>query len=132
MVKLSFKCNKKNLPITVFIIVILLFIFVGKPHLRRRNALNAFHAILTYWENNDLILAASYWEKEQDSPPVYDLLAYDIGEKEFGRKDGIYNARITVTLYFSAGNTLPSERKWIFELNKSRHGWKVVDFRLKK
>ena len=124
--------DKKNLPIVALISVVLLLALVGKPHLRRRDALNAIHAVLEHWENNDALAAMSYWEREQDSPPVSGLLSYEITEKNFDKIDSTHRARIAAVLFFPKGNQLPSEREWVFELNKMRHGWKIVDFYLKK
>ncbi len=123
--------NKKILPVTAIIIALSLLIFVGKPHLRRRNALNAVRTVLTHWENNDIPSAMAYWKKEQDSPPVNGLLNYEIRKREFSRKRGIYTAHISALLHFPKGTQLPSGREWVFELNKTRRGWKIIDFRLK-
>ena len=123
---------KKNLPIIILIIAVLVIIFVGKPHVRRRNALNVVRSVLAYWQKGDLPSAMAYWEKEQDSPPVSSLLNYEITEKEFSRERNIYIARISAVLNFPEGSQFPSKREWIFELNKTRRGWKIVGFHLKK
>jgi hypothetical protein len=124
--------DKKAIPVAAAIVVLLLLVFVGKPYQRQKDALKVVHTVLSRWKHNDLILAMSYWEKESNSPPVYDLLTYEVVGKEFGRKDGIYYARVAVALYFPIGNRTPSGREWVFELNKTQRGWKVIDFRLKE
>ena len=121
---------KKIIPITVFISALLFLSFFGKPYLRRKDALKVVHSVLSYWENGNLSEAMPFWERKDDFPPVYDLLTYEIGKKTFGKKDGVYNALVAVTLYFSPSNRFPSGKEWIFELNKTRYGWKIIDFRL--
>jgi len=85
---------------------------------------------LTHWENGNIPKAMSFWESKDHSPPVYDLLTYEIGKKIFGKKNGVYNALVAVTLYFPTNNRFPSGKEWVFELNKTRYGWKIIDFRL--
>ena len=83
-----------------------------------------------HWENNEIPQAIFFWEKRDRAPPVYDLLTYEIGKKSSGKKDDIYNALVSVTLNFPTNNPLPSGKEWIFKLNKTRFGWKVIDFRI--
>jgi hypothetical protein len=123
---------KKALLATIAVIVLSVLTVAGKSHFRQKNALKIVQTVLTFWKNNDPIPAMSYWEEEIDSPPIYDLSSYEIGKKEFDKKDGLYRARMFVTLYFPEGNRFPSGREWLFELNKTRYGWKIVNFQLQE
>ena len=122
--------NKKNIIIGFLIVCVFFLHFSGRSYFRRRNAVKVVQAVLTYWENNDLTMAIPYWEKELDSPPVYDLISYEIGKKEFDKKNNMYHAQIAATLYFPPDNLFPSQKEWCFELNKTRYGWKIISFRL--
>jgi len=122
--------TKRSVLVASLIIAILSFNFFLKPYLQFKDALKIVKTILTHWENNDLTLAMSYWEKEIDSPPIYSLMSYEIGKGEITKKDGMYSAQINVTLDFSLDSHFPSGKNWIFKLNKTRYGWKVKDFRL--
>ncbi|MCK5591748.1 MAG: hypothetical protein KAI72_07315 [Candidatus Pacebacteria bacterium] len=121
---------KRIILITVFVSALLFLNFFGKSYLRRRNALQVMQTVLTYWENGDIPQAMSFWENENNSPPVYEILTYEIGKKTFGKEDGVYTAFIAVTIYFPTNNQFPTGKEWIFELNKTRYGWKIMDFRL--
>ena len=121
---------KKIMLIAVFIAALLFLNFFGKSHFRREHALKVVHSVLTYWEDGNIPDAMSFWERKENSPPVDGLLTYEIGKKTFGKKDGVYNALVAVTLYFPTSNRFPSGKEWIFELNKTRYGWKIMDFRL--
>jgi len=125
-----FKMKKQNVIISISIIALLALNFTLKPYLRRRGAIRIVKTVLAHWERGDLTLAMPYWEKGVDSPPVYDLIIYEIGEVKFNKNDGAYYAQIIATLDFPPGNLFPSGKKWIFELNRTRYGWKITDFRL--
>ncbi len=124
--------HKKAFFAILAVAVLLALNFAGKSHLRRRNSLKVVETVLNLWKNNDSVLAMSYWEKEINSPPIYSLLTYEIGKKEIDKKDALYHAYISATLYFPAGSRSPSGREWLFELNKTHHGWRIVDFRLQE
>ncbi|MCK5083006.1 MAG: hypothetical protein KAR31_08895 [Candidatus Omnitrophica bacterium] len=121
---------KKIILIAAVIAAFLCLTLFGKPYFRRKNALKVVESVLIHWTNDDVPTAMSFWEREYKSPPVYDLLSYEIGKKTFEQKDDIYTARISATLYFPTGNQMPSGKEWIFELNKTRYGWKIMDFRI--
>lgn len=121
---------KRTILITVFVSALLFLNFFGKSYLRQRNALRIVQTVLTYWENGDIPQAMSFWENENDSPPVYEILTYEIGKKTFGKEGGVYTALIAVMIYFPTNNQFPTGKEWTFELNKTRYGWKIMDFRL--
>jgi hypothetical protein len=124
--------DKNIFRVAVAIAVSAGLILAGKSYFRRNDALKAVRAVLSYWEEDDPIPAMSYWEQETASPPIYDLLTYDINKKEFDKENGFYRARIYVTLYFPAGNRSPSGKEWLFALKKTPYGWKIVDFQLQE
>jgi len=118
----------KNIIIVLSIFALLALNFIVTPYLRLRDAQSVVETVLTHWKNNNLTLAMPFWEKEIDSPPVYDLMAYEIGNGTINKVDGAYTADFTATLDFPQGNLFPSGKQWIFKLKKSRYGWKVTDF----
>jgi len=122
----------QNVIIGLSIVALLALNFAIKPYLRQRDAMRIVKTVLAYWENGDLALAMPYWEKETDSPPVYNLITYKIEEGKVSKNNGVYSAHIISTLDFPPGNLFPSGKKWIFELNKTRYGWKITDFHLLK
>jgi hypothetical protein len=116
----------------ILVAIAAIFLLYGlsafKSTLRRHDAVKIVRTVLTHWKNSDLTLAMAYWEKESDSPPVYDLIAFEIGKGSVVKKDGTYTAQVSVDLNFPPGNQLPSEGKWTFSLTKTRYGWKITDF----
>lgn len=120
--------NKRNIVIGILIIALSSLNFVFKPYLRRRDALRIVETVLTYWKNGDLTLAMPYWEKEINSPPVYGLITYEITGGKISKKDGIHSAEVTANLEFPLDNPSHSGKKWIFELNKTRYGWKITGY----
>lgn len=122
--------KKQNIVISLLLVALLFLNLSVKPYLRRRDAIRIIKTVLTHWGNDDLMLAMPYWEKEIDSPPIYDLLTSEIIEGKIGKKDGVHIAQITATLEFPPGNPFYSGKKWIFELNKTRYGWKIMDYSL--
>ena len=122
--------KKQNIIIAVSILALLTLNLTIKPYIRRRDATRVVEAVLTHWAEGDLLLAMPYWEKEIDSPPVYNLITYKIEEKKFSKNNGTYSAQIIAALDFPPGNLFPSGKRWAFELNKTRYGWKVADFHL--
>lgn len=122
--------NKQNIIVGLLFVVLLTLNFTIKPYLRQRDTVRIIETVLTHWENGDLTLAMPYWEHEVDSPPVYNLLAYEVGKGKVSRNNGRYSAQIIATLNFPPGNPLPSGKKWIFELIKTRYGWKITDFHI--
>ena len=121
--------RKSVLGIAGVAVILLLLVFVVQPQLRQRDAQKTVETILTHWQNNDLLPAMTFWQNEEDSPPVYDLLSYEILNKEFGKEEGQYYANITVQLIFPTGNPFFTDKNWVFSLKKTRHGWRVFDFR---
>jgi len=123
--------NKKTTLIALSCVVALLFLFlVAKPYLKKRDVTNTVKNILIHWQNGDLTLAMTYWEKETDSPPIYGLKSFKIHRAKFFKKDNIQQGYVIATLYFTPDNQFPTEKKWIFELKKTRYGWKVAKFDL--
>ena len=120
--------NKKQIVAAIAILVVLAAIFSLKPMLRRNDAVKTVRVVLNHWKNGDLTLAMPYWEMQEDSPPVYDLMAYQIREAGITKKDGLYHARVSAMLEFPLGNQFPSGKKWSFQLIKTRYGWKIKDF----
>ncbi|OGX38336.1 MAG: hypothetical protein A3C36_00580 [Omnitrophica WOR_2 bacterium RIFCSPHIGHO2_02_FULL_52_10] len=120
--------KKKQMIAAIALLTFLASIFFLKSVLRREDAVKTVRAVLKHWRNGDLTLAMPYWEAQEDSPPVYDLMAYEIGEGEVIKKDGMYHARVSAVLEFPQGNPFPSGKKWSFQLMKTRYGWKIKDF----
>ena len=123
---------KKIVIIILSIAALLMLDLVFRPYLRQRDAVKVIKTVLTHWENGNLTLAMPYWVKENNSPPVFGLTGYEIEVKTFTKIAGTQTAQISATLDFSPNNPMPSGRIWIFELEKSRYGWKITDFRLAK
>ncbi len=124
----------KQKPLIVGILCALAFL-VGlnvllAPYLNKREATKIVHTVLRLWEEGDIPGTFSYWENEQKTPPVYDLISSQVRKKVFTQKGKNWQAHIFVTLEFSAGNVLPSGREWVFELRPTKLGWKITDFRL--
>jgi len=122
--------KKKNIIIGLSIVAFLTLSFATKPYLHQRDAARIVETVLAHWENGDLALAMPYWEKAVDSPPVFNLTTYKVEEGNVSKNNGKHVAQIFATLEFPPGNPLPSGNKWIFELNKTRYGWKITDFRI--
>lgn len=118
----------------IFIILGVLFVlslnFFLKPYLERREVVKIVRTVLTCWQKGDLLSVYNFWKDPKKSPPIYDLISYTIRDKSFGRKGGISSARISVTLEFAPGNTSPSGKEWIFELEKTNLGWQIIAFHL--
>jgi hypothetical protein len=53
--------------------------------MRRQDAVKVVRTVLTHWKNGDLTLAMPYWKVPEDSPPIYALLAYEMGEGKIRR-----------------------------------------------
>ena len=122
--------NQRNILIGVCIAALLFLNSFGRPYLRRRNALKTVQTVLNHWKDGNLTQAMSFWEHEKDSPPVYNLSGYRIVKQIFKKEDNVYTALITTVLYFPSNNQFPSGEKWLFKLAKTRHGWRITDFRL--
>jgi len=122
--------NKTAIAIVLLIASLLVFNIALQPYLHRRDALKIVNTVLGHWENDNLTLAMSYWDKEIDSPPVYGLIDYEIGKGEYNKKDGVYSADIAATLNFNLDNLLPTGEEWTFHLKKTHAGWKITGFRL--
>jgi len=122
--------NKQYFVIGLVFVVLLILSITIKPNLRQRDVTRIVETVLTHWENGDIPMAMSYWERAVDSPPVFGLTAYEINDGKVIKKNGIFSAQVTATLDFSPNNTFPSGKKWIFDLNKTRYGWKIIDFHL--
>jgi len=122
--------NKKSVIAAVVLVTFLATTFYLKTVLRRKDAVKTVNTILTHWKDGDLTLAMSYWKFPEESPPVYDLLSFEVGKGIVEKKDGVYQAYVPVKLEFPEGNQLPSGRKWSFRMAKTRYGWKITEFAL--
>lgn len=121
--------KNKNILIISVIICLLGINLLLVPYIHRREAIKIVNTVLNLWVEGDLPSAFDHWEDQQKTPPIYDLASFEINQKTFSKKDGIRQAQISATLTFPAGHTLPSGRKWVFELQKTPLGWKIVDCR---
>ena len=120
--------SKKQIITAIAILTFLAAVFFLKSSLRRNDAVKTVKSVLTHWKSGDLTLAMPYWEAQENSPPVYDLLAYEIGEGEVVKRNGMYHAHVSAVLEFPQGNQFPSGKTWLFQLIKTRYGWKITDF----
>ena len=100
------------------------------PYLNKREATKIVRTVLQLWEKGDIPGAFNYWENQERTPPVYDLISSKVQKKIFTQNGKDWQARIFVTLEFPEGNVLPSGREWVFELKPTEFGWKITDFRL--
>lgn len=122
--------NRNNILIFLVVaIVISLNIFL-KPYLHEREVINTVKTVLTHWQKGDIPSVYPFWQDPQKSPPIYGLASSEIKDKIFSEKDGISYAKISVILEFSQNNILPSGKEWVFELGKTKYGWKILDFQL--
>lgn len=120
--------NKKTTLITVAAVSIILILnFVVKPILNNNAAVGVVKTVLNHWKLGDITKVYVYWLDNKSTPPIYDLLDYKIKDKEFSKKNGMKLAKVTVTMDFEMSNVLPSGRRWIFELNDTRYGWKIIE-----
>lgn len=100
------------------------------PYLNKREATKIVQTVLRLWEEDDIPGAFTYWENQERTPPVYDLLSSKVQKKIFTQNGKDWQAQIFVTLEFPEGNVLPSGKEWVFELTPTKLGWKITDFRL--
>lgn len=122
--------NRKTAISIITFLCVLAFSVQIRSCLRQKDAVKTVRAVLTDWKNGNLILAMSYWTDETDSPPVYGLTGFEIGDLEINKTGGMYTALVTATLEFTPDNPMPSGKSWVFTLKKTRYGWKIFDFRL--
>ena len=120
---------KKKIALGLLLIV-LSWNFLLIPYLYRREAIRTVQSILKSWKTGNLLDAISAWENMQKSAPVYGLLSSHITKGIFDNKDGMRHAQNFTILEFTADNPMPSGKTWVFELNKTSLGWKVISFRL--
>ena len=115
-----------------WIIVLSLFLFVSvflhtKNYLEHREVVQLTKTILNYWLKDDLSKTYIYWAKETETPPIYGLISYEIKGHILGKKDGVSYAQVYATFELTPSNLLPSDKEWVFEIIKTRYGWKVKD-----
>lgn len=100
------------------------------PYLNKREATKIVRTVLQLWKEGDIPGAFTYWENQEQTPPVYDLISSEVRKKVFTKTGKDWQARIFVSLEFPEGNVLPSGKEWVFELKPTKLGWKITDFRL--
>ena len=121
---------RKNKIILSSVLFILFYFFVLIPYLYRREAARTVQSVIKSWQTGDMSYAFNAWLDMQKSPPVYELVSAKITKSIFDKKDGARHALIYAILTFKPDNTLPSDKEWVFELNRTALGWKVINFYL--
>jgi hypothetical protein len=121
--------NKQQKIVASIVAAVLLLTFPIKYFIISHSSTKTMKAILQYWKEKDFYNAIEQWEDREKSPPVDGLNSYTINKKKFFKKNGKHHAQFFVTLDFPAGNPffVPG-REWIFELNYTAVGWKVISF----
>ena len=122
--------NKNSLIIIAVVVALISLNIFLKPYLRKRDVTNIVQTILTDWQKGDIPSVYPFWQDPQNSPPIYGLASYQIKNKIFTEKEGVFYARVFVVLQFPEGNIIPSNKEWVFELSKTKYGWQVLDFHL--
>ena len=121
--------RKTKLIVSGFLFVFFYFsVFI--PYLHNREATRVVMSVLNAWSTNDFVKAFDGWEIQQQSPPIYGVTSWTILKKIFDRQDGVRHAQFLVFIKFNPGVDMPLEKVWVFELKKTRLGWKIVDFHL--
>lgn len=120
---------ERNLKITIASILgLMVFInFIFIPFLHHREVTRIIDSVLHYWQGPEFSKAYEHWEEYQKSPPIYDLQDYKIVKRAFGKADGVRTATFYIILNFPVNNPTPSGKTWVFELKKTRLGWKIVE-----
>ncbi len=129
---LIYSMKNKNIIIISASAFLLSINFILFPYLHRREATHIVESVIKSWEANDLSYAFNAWENMQKSPPIYDLVSGEITKRIFDRKNGVRHALIYARLEFHDNSTLPSGKEWVFELSRTRLGWKVINFYMAK
>lgn len=115
----------------ISLIGLLVFLnFFMTPYLHQRETTRIVTAVLEGWKSGDIPETFQYWESPYAAPPAYGLLSYQINKKAFYKKDRIKHGQIFATLEFSADNTFPSGKQWVFTLRQTSLGWKIESFSL--
>lgn len=122
--------HKQKFLITGIIVFLLGLNFLLTPYLHKREATNIVTTVLRLWAEGNIPGAFGYWENQEQTPPVYDVVSSTVNKKIFKKREKTWQARIFVTLEFREGNILPSGREWVFELKPTKLGWKITDFRM--
>ncbi len=122
--------NRNNILIFLIVVILISLNIFLKPYLYEREVLNTAKTILTAWQKGDIPSVYPFWQDPQKSPPIYGLVSSEIKDKIFSEKEDVSYAQIFVILKFSQDNILPSGREWVFEMVKTKYGWKILDFRL--
>ncbi len=115
--------------IACFLFLLSLNIFL-KPYLEQREVIKIVRTVLTCWQKGDLPSVYALWKNPEKSPPVYGLISYKIKNKYFGKREKISYAQVSTMLEFTTDNIAPSEKEWMFELEKGNGSWKIIDFHL--
>ena len=118
---------------SLIILSILLFlsVFINlKGYLERREVINLTKTILNYLLKDDISKTYIFWENAKDTPPIYGLVGYKITGYILGKKNNASYGQVYATFSFTPNNLLPSDKEWVFELTKTRYGWKLKDLHL--
>jgi len=124
--------KKKEIIISLLIIIVLIVNFGIRPYLIKRQALITTKKILKLWMANDIMGAKIFWKEEKDLPPFYNITSYKILNYQYYKENSDIFARISFSLTFAPNNIYPSGKEWVFILKKFIGTWKVVDFHQKE
>ena len=115
-----------------WIIALSVFLFISvflhvKNYLKQREVARLVTTVLNYWLKDDLSKTYIYWENEKETPPIYGLMSYEIKGQILGRRENAPYGQVYATFEFTPNNLLPSDKEWVFEIIKTRYGWKIKD-----
>jgi len=117
---------------TIIFTIILSGINFGlKPYLEKRTCERILVDVLERWKDGDLLKTFDYWANSDQSPPIYNLDSYKIKSKAIIRSaKNQKSIQFIVLLEFPKNNLMPSGKDWVFQMQKTRYGWKIVEFKL--
>ena len=104
--------------------------FLVKNCVEKREITKMVQTILKCWINDDISKTYVFWENEEEAPPVYGVISYELTGHILGQKNNKPYAQIFTTIEFTPQNMSPSGKEWVFEVVKTRYGWRVKDFHL--
>jgi len=123
--------DKKTMSIVFAVAaMIILLNFMIKPLINRNAAVKIVQTVLTHWKTGDLPKVYDHWTIREAVPPIYDLTDFKILDKKYNKENKKLTAKITVSMDFRLDNVLPSGKTWLFKLEDTQYGWKIVDFYL--
>jgi len=120
--------NKQIVVILSILITLIALKLAVQPYIQHRSANRVVKSVLNYWQSGDLLSAIDYWKDPQQTPPIYNLTSYEITKKEFSKENKTDYAKIYVDADFATEGLLPSGKEWVFRLEKTRYGWKIIGF----